>query len=363
MTKIRILAVDDSVLIRRFLTDVLSEDPNFEVMAAASGKIALDRISLSRPDLILLDVEMPDMDGLETLKAIRRDYPKLPVIMFSRLTERGASTTIDALFIGANDYVTKPTKVKGPEEAKQRIREELIPKIKALCLGKLGSGGNRFQTKRPVSPVKCPLVRPVSKRTSVRQKRMGIVAIGVSTGGPNALARVLSDFPANFPVPIVIVQHLPAVFSKYLAERLTAKTPIRVKEADSGDQLKPGHAFLAPGGFHITLEKSGAMVHIQTNQGPPVNNCRPSVDVLFQSVVKVYGAYTLGVILTGMGYDGLKGCELIKKSGGQVLAQDKASSSVWGMPGAVAEAGLADRVLPLNQVGNEIVNRIMNGEL
>ncbi|MDM8541186.1 chemotaxis response regulator protein-glutamate methylesterase [Desulfococcaceae bacterium HSG9] len=343
MKKIRILAVDDSVLARRMLIEVLSEEAVFEIIAAANGRIGLSKISQAEPDIVILDVEMPDMDGLETLKQIRKQFPELPVIMFSRLTERGASETIDALFMGANDYVAKPTKTRDYNESKQCIRHELTPKIKALCVDKLES----------------PLHRPLRSmpgliKTDARQ-RVSIVAIGVSTGGPNALAEVLSCIPSNFRVPIVIVQHMPPVFSKYLSERLTAKLSICVSEAGPGDEIIHGQAFLAPGGFHMTLGKNGAMVVVRTNRDPPVNNCRPAVDLLFESVARIYGSYALGVILTGMGYDGLKGCEYIKKYGGQVLVQDKASSSVWGMPKAVADAGLADKILPLKKIGNEIL--------
>lgn len=349
MKKIRILAVDDSVLVRRMLTDVLSEEPDFEIIAAANGRIGLSKIAQADPDIVILDVAMPDMDGLETLKHIRKQYLQLPVVMFSRLTERGASETIDALFLGANDYVAKPTKTKGVNESKQRIRNELVPKIKALCTDKQDS----------------PLYQPSGSRSSLikasPRQRVNIVAIGVSTGGPNALAEVLSRIPTNFRVPIVIVQHMPPVFSKHLSDRLTAKLSICVKEAVPGDELKPGQAFLAPGGFHMALAKNGALVSIRTNQDPPVNNCRPAVDILFESVAGIYGRYALGVILTGMGCDGLKGCEYIKNCGGQILVQDKVSSSVWGMPGAVAGAGLADKILPLKKIGDEIMEIVGGG--
>ncbi|CAN2039927.1 Protein-glutamate methylesterase/protein-glutamine glutaminase [Candidatus Magnetomoraceae bacterium gMMP-15] len=344
MNKIRILVVDDSLLVRRLLSNVLSEQSGFEITTASSGRIALDRISLNLPDLIILDIEMPDINGLEMLKRIRKDHPALPVIMFSRLTERGASITMDALFLGANDYVTKPS-AGGVDQAKKLVRETLIPKIKTFCFDKM------------VSKTAFPPVRVQHKKRKSKQ-RAKIIAIGVSTGGPNALAKVLSCLPADFPTPIVIVQHMPPVFSKSLAERLSVKSSLIVKEAASDDELMPGRVFIAPGGFHMILKKKGAAVIIQINQDPPVNNSRPSVDVLFQSVADIYGPYSLAVILTGMGHDGLKGCEYINAAGGQILAQDKASSSVWGMPGVVANAGLAHKILDLNKIGSEIIKQV-----
>jgi two-component system chemotaxis response regulator CheB len=353
MRKIRILVVDDSVVVRRMVTDVLTADPALEVVgAAANGRIALAKIPQVNPDLITLDVEMPEMDGIETLSELRKTYPRLPVIMFSTMTERGAAATLEALSRGANDYVTKPSNAGSVAAALERIREQLIPKIKAHCPLVAGPG-------RPTAPVPrqalgCP-PKPIPQRPEVA---VDIVAIGVSTGGPNALAEVIPQLAADLPVPVVIVQHMPPVFTKLLAERLSSKSGIRVEEGRPGQTLEAGQAWLAPGDFHMVVERCGVHVRIMTHQAPPENSCRPAVDVLFRSVAEVYGPRALGVVMTGMGQDGLRGSEHIQEAGGSVLAQDEATSVVWGMPGFVAQAGLADKVLPLQQIAGEIMRRV-----
>lgn len=349
MAKIRILIVDDSVVIRRLLTDAFSQDPDVQVVGTASnGKIALERIPQLNPDLITLDVEMPELNGIETLRALRPRYPKLPVIMFSTLTEKGASATVKALMLGANDYVAKPANVGSVREGTERIRTELLPKIKALCQKSAQSTPpsrpvarpNRPPTRAPGSP---PTLQPIE-----------IVVIGVSTGGPNALAKVIPEIPADFPVPILIVQHMPKGFTLQLAQRLTSISRIRVNEARAGDALSPGQAWIAPGDFHMIVRRPGLKAFLHLNQDPPENSCRPAVDVLFRSVAQVYGPRALAVILTGMGYDGLRGCELIHERGGPILVQDQASSVVWGMPGAVAGANLAAPPLPIEKITTEI---------
>jgi two-component system chemotaxis response regulator CheB len=369
MRKIRVLIVDDAVVVRRIVSDVLSGDPEIEVAGiAANGKIALSRIAQVNPDIVTLDVEMPEMNGLEALAEIRKLYPKLPVIMFSTLTERGASATLDALALGASDYVTKPANVGSVNIAMQRIRDELIPKIKAFC-GHLAAGLR--DTRPPPAEAAWPLQKAVAPRlftekivtAPLTRGRIDILAIGVSTGGPNALSDLLPTLPGNLPVPIVIVQHMPPYFTKLLAGRLNEKSAISVAEGQMGDLLQPGKALLAPGDYHMLLEKTGNEVRIKTNQGPQENSCRPAVDPLFRTVAKVYGANSLAVVLTGMGQDGLIGCEHIKEAGGQIVVQDETTSVVWGMPGYVAKAGMAEKVLPLNQIGTEIVSRVQEGRL
>jgi two-component system chemotaxis response regulator CheB len=356
MRKIRVLIVDDSVVVRKLLTDVLSADPALEVAGtAANGRIALAKLPQVSPDLVTLDVEMPEMDGLETLATLRSTYPHLPVIMVSSLTQRGAAATLDALALGATDYVTKPAHVGSMVAGLQRIGEELIPKIKTFCASIPEAGirlGPAIEAKDRRPPLSSRLL------TSDSRPRIDIVAIGVSTGGPNALATLFPQWPARFPVPIVLVQHMPATFTKLLAERLAAKSEIQVHEGTPGQTLRPGHAWIAPGDSHMILERSASTVRLQMHQGPPENSCRPAVDVLFRSVAQTYGPHALAVVLTGMGQDGLRGCEAIREAGGQVLVQDEASSVVWGMPGIVAKAGLADQVLPLDQLGNEILRRV-----
>jgi two-component system chemotaxis response regulator CheB len=357
MPKIRVLVVDDSVVIRRLVTDVLTADPRIEVAGiAANGRIALDKITQINPDVVTLDVEMPEMDGLQTLAVLRKTHPRLPVIMFSTLTERGALTTLDALSLGASDYVTKPANVGSASAAMARVREQLIPKIKALCDAAWASRDK----------VSAAMPRPVRRATltpsgSMRGRRVEIVAIGTSTGGPNALAELIPQIPEDFPVPILIVQHMPPIFTKLLAERLSAKSAIEVREGAAGEELAGASAWIAPGDYHMILEKLGTRSRIHLSQDPPENSCRPSVDVLFRAVARSYGASVLGVILTGMGQDGVRGCEHIREAGGQIIAQDEATSVVWGMPGFVARAGLADQVLPLEQIAGEIVRRVLRG--
>ncbi len=359
MPKIRVLIVDDAVVVRRLLADALSSDPAIEVAGTAvHGRIALLKSPQLNPDLVTLDVEMPEMDGLATLVEIRKLYPKLPVIMFSTLTERGASATIEALTLGANDYVTKPASAGSIGASTQRIRDDLIPKIKALCANVVG-----LETPEPVMSPARPRYRAPKPSVTRPPQRIDIVTIGVSTGGPNALGKLLSALPANFPVPLVIVQHMPPIFTKHLAQRLASQCNIHVCEGTSGDILRGGWAWVAPGDYHMALSRQIVAVQLEINQAAPENSCRPAVDVLFRSVSDIYNGHTLAVVLTGMGQDGLRGCEVIRQAGGQIIVQDEASSVVWGMPGSVARAGLADVILPLEQLASEIVRRVQFGRL
>jgi two-component system chemotaxis response regulator CheB len=357
MPKIRILVVDDSVVVRRMVSDVLATDPQLEVAGtAANGKIALAKIPQVNPDIVILDVEMPELDGLGTLVEIRKSLPSLPVIMYSTLTQRGAEATLDALSRGATDYVTKPSNVGSAAQGLERIRTQLIPKIKAICARILG-----FPASSLLTATVAAKTTPPRLAFPHREERIDIVAIGVSTGGPNALALLLPTLPRDLPVPVVIVQHMPPVFTRLLAERLAAKSHIGVEEGHTGALLEPGCAWIAPGDYHMVVASDNHRVTLRTYQGPPENSCRPAVDVLFRSVADVYKPHALAVVMTGMGQDGLRGCERIHEFDGQILAQDQASSVVWGMPGFVANAGLADQVLPLDQLGMEIVRRVRNG--
>jgi two-component system chemotaxis response regulator CheB len=350
MPPIRVLVVDDSVVIRKVLSDVLASDPAVEVAGTASdGRLALAKIGQLKPDLITLDVEMPNMSGLETIKEIRKLHPRLPIIMFSTLTERGASTTLDALAIGASDYVTKPSNTGSLDVTMLRIKEDLLPKIKALCV-------RGFSDKKPMFP---PAQPPQHIAVAERSKaHIEIVAIGTSTGGPNALAEVIPSIPADFPVPIVIVQHMPPLFTRLLAERLDKASAISVREGEPGKKIEPGHAWIAPGDYHMTLERRAAGVHLSMNQAAPENSCRPAVDVLFRSVAATFGANTLAVVLTGMGSDGVLGSQAIRERGGRVYVQDEATSVVWGMPGQTAAAGFADNIYPLRSMALEIDRQV-----
>lgn len=354
--KVKVLVVDDSVVVRRMVTDGLAEDPDIEVVGSASnGRIALNRMPQLAPDVITLDVEMPELDGLATLRELRKSYPRLPVIMFSTLTLRGGTATLDALAMGASDYVTKPSNVGSVGAAKEAIRQELIPKIKTLC-------GFRSKIDPPLVPLSgVRTLPPLQSRP--RTSKVEIITIGVSTGGPNALAAVIPALPKDLPVPVVIVQHMPPVFTRLLAERLATLCNHPVMEASDGDRPRPGSIWIAPGGSHTILSRESGEVVLRLHHGPMENSCRPSVDVLFRSAAEVYGAGTLAVILTGMGKDGFDACRLVHSAGGQVLAQDEPTSVVWGMPGFVVRGGLADAVLPLSSVAPEIIARARRGRI
>ncbi len=357
MPGIRVLVVDDSVVVRRVLCEALTADSTIEIAGtAADGSIALSKIPILKPDLITLDVEMPGMSGLETLAEIRKLYPKLPVIMFSTLTERGAAITLDALALGASDYVAKPSNTGSVEQTRLRIQTELVSKVKGLCL-------RRSELKAGMVPQICPEAKTSSVARLGRTGVIDIVAIGTSTGGPNALAGMLPAIPQAFPVPIVIVQHMPPLFTRLLAERLNKQCAIEIHEGEQGAVLKPGEAWIAPGDFHMTVLRTEGVTKLALQQEAPENSCRPAVDVLFRSVARLYGVNTLAVVLTGMGSDGVKGSQTIKKFGGQVIVQDEASSVVWGMPGQVAGAGLAEGIYPLASMAKEIDRRVTSGRL
>ncbi len=354
MERIRVLVVDDSFVVRRVVTEELAAQADLEVAGTAvNGRDALTKAAEVRPDLVILDIEMPEMDGLTALAHLRERHPQTPVIMFSSLTELGAAATLEALSKGASDFFAKPRGAGGLEASRQIIRSELIPAIRALCPRK----GIRVV---PPSAVLSASTAPGTKRPAA-VSRIDLVAIGASTGGPNALAELFAALPADLPVPIVVVQHMPPMFTQMLAERLTKNSPIPTAEAKSGMELVPGKAWIAPGDFHVLVVREAGRVQTRINQEPPENACRPAVDPLLRSVASVYGAACLAVILTGMGQDGLRGCEAIRAAGGQVLAQDEASSVVWGMPGHVARAGLADKVLPLSLVAGEVIRRVRHG--
>ncbi len=346
MLPIRVLVIDDSVVIRRLLQDAITSHPDFEVAGvAANGPIGLARLVQLAPDAVTLDVEMPGMSGLDVITEIRRRWPRLPIVMFSTLTERGAVTTLEALERGASDYVTKPRAGKTPAEALAQVASELLPKLRALCRPGAPSGA----AARPTVP-RATLPRP--------SRAVELVVIGVSTGGPNALARIVPALPADLRVPIAIVQHMPPVFTRSLAQRLDGASPLAVAEVGNVAPLQPGRVWVAPGGFHISVRRLATGWGLVTTEDPPENSCRPAVDVLFRSAARTIGAGVLGVVLTGMGQDGMIGAREIVDVGGQVIVQDEESSVVWGMPGFVANAGLADAVLPLDRIALDIRRRV-----
>jgi two-component system chemotaxis response regulator CheB len=349
---IRVLIVDDSAVVRRAVTDALSDEPEIRVVETASnGRVALEKVAKLGPEVLILDIEMPEANGFDVLRVLKREHPQVRTIMFSTLTQRGASQTVEALALGASDYITKPTSLslaggqRGYREVLKEIAAELIPKIKQFRPGAWEAGGGRAAT--PAGPARYSLAR-------VARMAPEAVAMGVSTGGPEALSKLLPGFPKAFPVPIVIVQHMPPLFTRLLAERLDRGCELKVIEGREGMVLEPGTAYIAPGDYHLTLRRKDTRVVIALNQDAPENSCRPAADVLFRSVVEAYGPRAIGVILTGMGQDGLRGLRAMKKEGGVVLAQDQATSVVWGMPSFVVHEDLADEVVSLDRMSSVI---------
>jgi len=369
----RILIVDDSAVMRSLLRSVVTTDAGLEVAGtAADGASALASLAQLQPDLILLDVEMPVMDGLVTLRELRRRGNRMPVIMCSSLTQRGARVTIEALACGASDYVTKPTGQSGREAALNALAGELIPKIHALSRPSQPRPSIQFSA-QSMSPAPVSSLPGIGRASSAPSPSLlsrqplrpqpitaipSVVAIGVSTGGPAALDVLLPLLPATFQLPVLIVQHMPELFTRLFAERLNGRCKLRVREAAEGDPVVPGTISIARGNWHLEVvaaSLASAPPSLRLTQGPLENHCRPAVDVLFRSAAKVYGSGVLAVVLTGMGSDGLNGSRVIREQGGSVLAQDEPSSTVWGMPGAVASAGLAQRILPLDAIAPEIL--------
>jgi two-component system, chemotaxis family, protein-glutamate methylesterase/glutaminase len=349
MPPIQVLIVDDSVVVRRLLCDALASTPEIKVAGtASSGAIALAKIPQLNPNVITLDIEMPGLNGIQTLVEIRKLYPKLPVIMCSTLTERGAATTLEALAAGASDYVTKPSNSSSLANAMDQLRPELVTKITCLA------------GRRCIIPVPAPAISSVKRKTSVVHV-IDILAIGTSTGGPNALGEVIPHLPQDLPVPVVVVQHMPPLFTRLLADRLNSRSPLSVREAEPGKLLERGQVWIARGDYHMIVERKGTGVVLNLNQNPPENSCRPAVDVLFRSVAQTYGPNVLAVVMTGMGSDGARGAALIREAGGEIFVQDEASSVVWGMPGAVVNSQCANQICPLPEISQEIVRRVLVG--
>ncbi|WP_067508894.1 chemotaxis response regulator protein-glutamate methylesterase [Actinoplanes sp. TFC3] len=376
---IKVLVVDDSVVVRRLIVDSLGGMPDIEVVGtAANGLLAQAKIDSLRPDVVTMDIEMPQMDGIQAVRELRKRHPRLPVIMFSTLSAAGASATLEALSAGATDYVTKPSNVGSVAQSIAAVREQLVPKIHALA-------GRRAPAARPgpaparpglapppparpglsrpgLTPPSGPTAPPVKAvRRGGPPGRVDILAIGSSTGGPDALTKVLQALPRELPVPIVVTQHMPPVFTRMFAERLDRSTPLHVVEAGDGMELTAGTVYIAPGDKHLVLQRRGTATLTQLSGAPPENSCRPAVDVMFRSVSSLYGASVHATVLTGMGYDGRSGAKVLRDAGAEVLAQDEASSVVWGMPGAVVGAGLADEVLPLDRIAAALIQRVQVG--
>jgi len=342
---IRVLVVDDSALVRRLISTALADAADIEIVGKArDGLEALDLVDELEPDVVTLDIEMPRLDGLGALERIRAKRPRLPVIMFSTLTARGASATLEALSKGASDYVTKPSNTGSVAEGLASVREQLVPRIRALA------GVRRIAT-APRAPITRPA--PLSVKPAGAPQAL---LIGCSTGGPDALAKVLAGLPADFSLPVLVVQHMPPVFTTMLAQRLDRICPLNVREAVDGELVRAGDVLIAPGDFHLRVVSRANQVQVRTDQGPQENFCRPAVDPLFRSAAEVFGGRVVVTVLTGMGQDGLEGTRVLAPLGARVIVQDEPSSVVWGMPGAVAQAGLAHDVLPLPQIAPRLLD-------
>jgi two-component system chemotaxis response regulator CheB len=350
---INVLIVDDSVVVRRLLSDALTSDPRISVAgSAANGAIALQKMAQLTVDVVLLDVEMPDMDGIETVSRLRKDWPELPVIMCSALTERGAEITLRALSAGATDYIAKPTAQVVQADGLSSFKSELVTKVVALA-----------ERARRVAAPRTPTLLPgpaLNPKPSPRSSALPIaaLAIGCSTGGPNALATLFEGIPRDLPVPVFIVQHMPPLFTKILADRLASSSGVSVVEAQHGAVVEPGSVYIAPGNYHLTVGLEGAKLVTLLNQVLPENSCRPAVDVLFRSLAAFYQGAVLACVLTGMGRDGALGARDVVAAGGSVIVQSSDTCVVPSMPRAVVDAGLAELILPLGQLAEELVRRV-----
>jgi two-component system chemotaxis response regulator CheB len=355
-TKTRILIVDDSSFMRMAIRSVLSKDPSIDIVGtAADGVEGVEKAIALKPDLITMDVEMPRMDGITALKQIMAKAPT-KVIMVSTLTNEGAKSTFEALDAGAIDYI--PKNVTDSTDAQNIFRQELMRKIKEAIASRIRRAPSTSTTSSmPARPA--PLSAPPTARPTASKfagKKIQYVGIGASTGGPVALQEVLSRIPVNFPYGVIVGIHMPKAFTGPYADRLNAKCSMTIREAVDGDILKPGLALIAPGGMHTTLVRQGSNIVVKTRPTSeyPQYVYIPSVDLLMSSMAEATGGAMLGVILTGMGNDGFKGMQLLKQKGGVTIAQDEATSTIYGMPKACVDGGVADEVLPLGQIGFEI---------
>ncbi|NOX34900.1 MAG: chemotaxis response regulator protein-glutamate methylesterase [Deltaproteobacteria bacterium] len=364
MDNIRALVVDDTIVYRKIVGDVLKEIPGVEVIGTANnGKIALSKINTLKPDLITLDIEMPEVNGIEVLQTLK-DQPESPVVvMLSTLTQRGSEMTIRALELGAFDFVPKPDQGKMAENMK-KVKDAILPIIDALKRQKRTRlkihekitakplAGKSFTKKPPTAVIQKSAIRSNSE----------IIGIGISTGGPNALTKMVPMLPADLKAPVLIVQHMPPMFTASLANSLNNKSKLEIKEAKNGDTIEPGKILIAPGGkqMKIIAGADGITRKIKITDDPPENSCKPSVDYLFRSIAQHYVGRSTGVIMTGMGSDGSKGLVQMKNNGGIVIAQDEETCTVYGMPKEPVESGIADIVVPLEKIAQEIVKTVIS---
>lgn len=357
--KVKILVVDDSITYRQILLTVIDKISDAECIGtAASGQIALRKIAMLQPDLVLLDVVMPDMDGVATLQQLKQDYPAVEAIMISSFNMNNAKQTLRSLQIGALDFIAKPT-AASPEQGINELVKYLQPFIDLIQTKKYASLSRSQQTVVPPKVI-APQLPPVVTANKTSKGKYDLCVIGISTGGPKALDQLVSQLDVRLPCPIIIVQHMPPLFTESLAQKLNEETRLQVSEVKGGEKLSAGHIYIAQGGKHLVLRESlDGGFYLAVNDTPPVNNCRPSVDVLFRSVAAIFKGKVLAIVMTGMGRDGTDGVRLLKRNGAKCIIQDEASSIVWGMPGSVHEAGLADEIVPLDQLSARIATLIL----
>jgi len=378
--KIKVLVVDDTIVYRKAVSDILAEMNGVEVVGVAhNGKIAVAKIQTLKPDLLTLDIEMPEMNGIEVLQYLQQHAPHVSAIMVSTLTSEGGAMTMRALELGAYDFMLKPN-TTNIVDSKQHLRTYLAPLIKAFQTGRTTIGSLQAGARTGTVPRKSGIVDggdtkiPAASSTRLTDRRIAgpgianirrqgkseIVTIGISTGGPNALARMMPMLPGDLGVPIVIVQHMPPVFTKSLANSLNAKCALTVKEAQDGEAIQANIVYIAPGGKQMKLVAStdGANRLIKITNDPPENSCKPSADYLFRTVADYYVGRATAVIMTGMGSDGTKGLQILKQKGTLIIGQNEASCVVYGMPKAPAELGLTDVVVPLDKIAGEIIKSV-----
>jgi two-component system chemotaxis response regulator CheB len=364
MEKIKALVVDDTIVYRKIVGDVLNQIPGVEVIGTANnGKIALSKIASLKPDIITLDIEMPEVNGIEVLEQLAK-MPDAPVtVMLSTLTQQGSEMTIKALELGAFDFVPKPSEGKMAENM-QKVKDAILPIIEGYKRRKYTQLKIRERIKKPPALEKAasPKPSPAPVRRTVVRAKAEIVGIGISTGGPNALTRMIPMLPADLKAPVLIVQHMPPLFTASLANSLNNKSKLAVKEAENGDILEPGRVFIAPGGkqMKIVAAADGIARKIKITDDPPENSCKPSVDYLFRSIAQHYVGRATGVIMTGMGSDGSKGLVQMKNNGSTVIAQNEETCTVYGMPKEPIESGVADIVAPLERIAEEIVKTVIS---
>lgn len=349
---IRVMIVDDSVVVRSLVRRWLSDEPGVEVVGAyRTGREALANVVSAAPDVIVLDIEMPDMDGVTALPELLKLQPDAAVIMASTLTRRNAEISLRCLSLGAADYLPKPELHRDPGSASE-FQRDLIAKVRGLGERRARRRSVKGTDERAMPSNPVPASRGTIHLRPFSSIRPRVLAIGASTGGPQALVEFFKVFQGrDCGVPILVTQHMPPNFTAVLAEHLGRASGLPAEEGHDGDAVVPGHIYVAPGGFHMTVMGTAAAPRIRLHDGPPVNFCRPAVDPMFESLIPLYGRELLAVVLTGMGHDGARGARMIADAGGNVIAQDEATSVVWGMPGATALAGACAAVLPLHEIG------------